>query len=827
MTEETIFLAALEQATPAARAAYLDVACAGDPALRERVEALLRSHADPDSFLDRPALALQAEEGAEPDRTTEPPAGASLGDVDEPAPAEEPLAFLAPGEEPGSLGRLDHYEVLEEIGRGGMGVVFKARDTRLQRVVAVKVLAARLAASGTARQRFFREARAAAAVRDEHVVSIHEVSEEDGPTPYLVMEFIVGVTLEKRVKARGPLAVKEVLRIGMQAAEGLASAHRQGLIHRDVKPANILLENGVERVKITDFGLARAADDASLSQSGVVAGTPLYMSPEQARGEALDARSDLFSLGSVLYTLCTGRAAFSAGSTMAVLRRVREEAPRPIREVNPDIPEWLAAVVGRLLAKDATERFQTAGELAELLGQRLAQLQTSGPAPPPPEVSEGVSTARPKAQPWWQSATRRKRFRMAAGVVLAVIISGLATVAVLWHGRNRADSPGLTGPGLPSEQADVRPGDAAPDLSAVMPLIHEDFGDPDKCQFPTIQNKEHGGDLRLENGRYIVGKASWADGCSVSCQWAYGDFACQVVGCAVAGEGGWALGLRTPDWDRALAVCMRRDGTVQVGDCSGGRDWKLSEAMNEPIQHSAIQPGDQSNTLLLILRDGRRLEIYVNGTAISSPIQLERPLAPWVIPTLVTWSREVEFTQYTMWLLPPTPPPARGDGDRAPDLTGVKPEVDDTFSDPDKSVFRPSGDRYYEASFAEGRLVLRHLPIPEEDLGYWCRHFLVPGMREEAFKGDVACQVVGRVLSDRDLSWEVVLITQQTDRDVGVRLRRDGTVEVGYFLQGPRTIVGPIRHPAIRPGDEDNTVLVILRGGRTLEIYVNGAAVAK
>jgi hypothetical protein len=430
MTEETIFLAALERANPAEQAAYLDAACAGDPALRQRVEALLRSHADPDSFLDRPALARQAGGNAGAHRTTElwaagkPPVGG-------PAADDEPLAFLAPGREPGSLGRLDHYEVLELVGRGGMGVVFKARDTRLQRVVAIKVLAAPLAASGTARQRFFREARAAAAVRDEHVVSIHGVSDEGGPTPYLVMEFIAGITLEKRIRERGALAVKEVLRIGMQAALGLASAHRQGLIHRDVKPANILLENGVERVKITDFGLARAADDASLSQAGVIAGTPLYMSPEQARGEPLDARSDLFSLGSVLYTLCTGRAAFAAATTMAVLKRVCEETPRPVREVNPDIPAWLAAVVDRLLAKDPGERFQTAAELAEVLGEHLAQLQQSRLTPAPaPEKPEPVLPAAVAAEPAGRSAWKRKRVAVAAALMVGVAAS-LVTVAVL------------------------------------------------------------------------------------------------------------------------------------------------------------------------------------------------------------------------------------------------------------------------------------------------------------------------------------------------------------------------------------------------------------
>src|SRR5262249_43993994 len=147
------------------------------------------------------------------------------------------------------------------------------------RVVAIKALAAPLAASGTARQRFAREARAAAAVRDDHVIGIHAVC-DDGPVPYLVMEFIDGCTLEARLRRSGPLEVKETLRIGIQAAAGLAAAHKLGLIHRDVKPANILLENGVQRVKLTDFGLARAADDASLTQSGLIAGTPLYMAPE-------------------------------------------------------------------------------------------------------------------------------------------------------------------------------------------------------------------------------------------------------------------------------------------------------------------------------------------------------------------------------------------------------------------------------------------------------------------------------------------------------------------------------------------------------------------
>src|SRR5205807_415076 len=181
--------------------------------------------------------------------------------------------------------------------------------------------------------------------------------------PYLVMSFVAGRSLQERIDAEGPLGVKEIVRIGMQAASGLAAAHAQGLVHRDVKPANILLENGVERVRLTDFGLARAVDDASLTQSGVIAGTPPYMSPEQAQGEAVDHRTDLFSLGSTLYAMCTGHAPFRADSAMAVLRRVCDEQPRPVRAVNPDVPGWLADIIGKLHAKEPAQRFQTAAEV--------------------------------------------------------------------------------------------------------------------------------------------------------------------------------------------------------------------------------------------------------------------------------------------------------------------------------------------------------------------------------------------------------------------------------------------------------------------------------
>jgi hypothetical protein len=312
-------------------------------------------------------------------------------------PTGNHFAYLDPPTAPGQLGRLAHYAILEVVGQGGMGIVFKALDERLQRIVAIKVLSPAYATNELARQRFQREAKAAAAVSHDHVVPIYHVDEANGVV-YLVMPLIVGKSLEERIEQTGPLALEELLRIGMQIASGLAAAHNQGLVHRDIKPANILLENGVERVKITDFGLARTIDDARLTQSGVIAGTPLYMSPEQARGEGvIDARSDLFSLGSVLYAMATGRPPFRATGSMAVLKRVCDETPRPLRQLNPDMPAWLEAIVAKLHAKWPGDRFQSAQEVADLLGQHLAHLQQPRRVPRPAPVAGPAGPARQRS----------------------------------------------------------------------------------------------------------------------------------------------------------------------------------------------------------------------------------------------------------------------------------------------------------------------------------------------------------------------------------------------------------------------------------------------
>jgi len=336
------------------------------------------------------------------------------------------LYFLRPAEQSGVLGLLGEYEVLEVIGQGSMGVVLKAFEPALLRMVAIKVMAPALAGSATARRRFTREAQAAAAVCHDHVVAVHGVCEADG-LPYLVMQYVDGESLQDRLDRAGLLEVADIVRIGLQTASGLAAAHAQGLIHRDIKPANLLLENGVSRVKITDFGLARMVDDVGLTQNGVVAGTPEYMAPEQARGEGVDHRADLFSLGSVLYACCTGSPPFRGSTALAVLRQVSEEEPPSLRSLNPNVPAWLEAFIARLMAKDPAQRFQSATEVAALLEGYLGHLrQPNLPAPPLPFSSvSGCPKSPPRARFAWRFCRRSWVAALVSLMTLGLIASAL------------------------------------------------------------------------------------------------------------------------------------------------------------------------------------------------------------------------------------------------------------------------------------------------------------------------------------------------------------------------------------------------------------------
>jgi serine/threonine protein kinase len=340
--------------------------------------------------------------------------------------------LLSPPSHPEMLGRIGRYEVERLIGSGGMGVVFKGFDTELNRPVAIKVLAPYLAGSGPARQRFAREARAAAAVVHDHVVPIHNV-ETEREMPFLVMKFISGESLQARIDRQGPLEVCEILRIAMQVAAGLAAAHQQGLVHRDIKPPNILLEQGLERALITDFGLARAVDDASLTHTGLNAGTPQYMSPEQISGQSIDFRSDLFSLGSVVYAMCTGRPPFRAENSFGIMKRITEDEPRGIREVNPRIPEWLECLVKKLLAKKPEDRPATAHETSELFAHCLAHGQDPSACPLPNSV---VALAKKTPKPFEHTGKTQARFKAdafrlnIASRVFAIVVIGSLCVGI-------------------------------------------------------------------------------------------------------------------------------------------------------------------------------------------------------------------------------------------------------------------------------------------------------------------------------------------------------------------------------------------------------------
>jgi serine/threonine protein kinase len=284
-----------------------------------------------------------------------------------PAIPGEQYDFLDPAEEADELGRLGPYRILDVLGTGGMGLVFLAEDPQLKRKVALKVMPPVLAVSESARRRFLREAQAAAAIAHDHIVTVHHVGEARG-LPFIAMQYLKGETLDTRLQREPQLPILEVLRIGREIAAGLSAAHEQELIHRDIKPANIWLEAGSNRVKILDFGLARAAAcEPQLTQVGTVAGTPAFMAPEQARNLPIDGRSDLFSLGCVLYLMVTGQQPFFGTESLAMMIAVVSDEPLPPRDVRPDAPHELSNLILRLLAKEPAERLPTARAVIETI----------------------------------------------------------------------------------------------------------------------------------------------------------------------------------------------------------------------------------------------------------------------------------------------------------------------------------------------------------------------------------------------------------------------------------------------------------------------------
>jgi serine/threonine protein kinase len=306
------------------------------------------------------------------------------------------LDFLNPPQAAGELGRLGPYRILSVLGQGGMGVVFLAEDINLKRTVALKVMLPSRAQKASSRERFLREARAMAKIEDDHIVAFFEVGEDRG-IPFMAMQLLKGLTLRSFLEKREhvPLALEQILKLGREIAKGLTAAHAAGLIHRDITPANIWLDASAGgRVKILDFGLAWAdSPDPRLTRVGGIIGTPSFMAPEQAGGGKIDGRADLFSLGVVLYRLCTGKMPWRKPDAISTIAAIARENPVPVREVNPEVPASLSRLVMKLLAKKPEDRPESAWAVVQSIQaiereQAESRREKVQPAPAPIQVVE-------------------------------------------------------------------------------------------------------------------------------------------------------------------------------------------------------------------------------------------------------------------------------------------------------------------------------------------------------------------------------------------------------------------------------------------------------
>ena len=380
-------------------------------------------------------------------------------------------------EQPERIGR---YEVIERVGRGGMGVLYRGRDPVLEREVAIKLMSGDFSADDSAQARFFREARAAARLQHRNIVTIYEFADDHG-TPYIAMEFLRGRSLAKRMAQEPPLTLVQKLDVVTQLCTGLHYAHEQGIVHRDVKPGNIwLMEDGT--VKLLDFGIAKVAA-STMTHSGSVLGSAAYMAPEQVAGREIDGRADVFAAGIVLYELLARRKPFEGDAPTAVMMKIINEDPPPLRQLAPDIPAALVNAVNRALQKDPDRRFMHAGDFgAELRlirlslerttetvaedGADVAQTmyspasdtaQAAALAAMDPAAGASLSGSGPRAAPAVQSGGRFTTWVAVAALAVAAV---LATIVML---QRTSDSP------AGSQTAAPAPGTPVPEASAAVP----------------------------------------------------------------------------------------------------------------------------------------------------------------------------------------------------------------------------------------------------------------------------------------------------------------------------------------------------------------------
>jgi TolB-like protein/tRNA A-37 threonylcarbamoyl transferase component Bud32/Flp pilus assembly protein TadD len=422
---------------------------------------------------------------------------------------------------PRLIGRVvSHYRILEHLGGGGMGVVYKAEDAKLHRVVALKFLAAELTKNASAKERFLHEARAASALDHPNICTIYEVDETLEGQLYLAMAFYDGETLEERIY-RGPLPPAEAIGIALQVARGLGRAHETGIIHRDIKPANIIITPRGE-AKIVDFGLAKLAGQVGLTRNGSSMGTPTYMSPEQADGKPVDARTDIWSLGVVLYEMVTGKKPFVGEHLQLILQALLHTEPEPPTWIVPTIPKALERVIAGCLKKDPDERYPSCQALIAALAPLLESSQevTLGPTPALQRAAATAATAAmaamaapPALSPNPPKAPRRPSLRALAaiGILVGVVLLLTAGGVLLWrHGWRPAGPAGDTGNTGAVGTIGGTAGDngALPDRQRIVVLPFENLGPPEDAYFASGITEEITSRLAAIHGLAVISRTS-------------------------------------------------------------------------------------------------------------------------------------------------------------------------------------------------------------------------------------------------------------------------------------------------------------------------------